>query len=253
MGYDFSNKKVWLTGASSGIGLALANKLLDNDAHVAVTARNEQRLVELFGNRKNAFVLPGDISSQSVNDEIISSIESKMGGLDCCIFNAGTAEYVDIQSFSAEPFSKMIEVNYLSMVKGISAALPLLRRSNSPYLVGMSSSVAWQGLPQGQAYSASKAAIRNLFQGLKIELAPENISVSWICPGFVKTPLTDKNTFDMPSRITVEESADAIYKGLAKKTTEIHFPKRFTLALKIISMLPAAWAAKLLKGTVPEK
>jgi len=136
---------------------------------------------------------------------------------------------------------------------GIEAVLPVLRHSNSPYLVGMSSSVAWQGLPQGQAYSASKAAIRNLFQGLKIELALENIAVSWICPGFVQTPLTDKNTFSMPARISVKEAAQIIFEGLTRQTTEIHFPKRFTSILKWLSLLPAGLSAKLLKGTVPIK
>jgi len=130
--------------------------------------------------------------------------------------------------------------------------MPLIKVSKNAYFVGMRFSVSWQGLPSGHASSASKAAIRNLFQGLKIELAPKDIAVSWICPGFVKTPLTDKNTFDMPFRVSIEEATDTIVKHLEKQTTEIHFPKRFTYFLKIVSYLPAGLAAKILSKTVAE-
>lgn len=253
MKYNFRNQVVWITGASSGIGLALAKRLQSEGAFVVVSARNESALNKEFGFQSNALVAAGDLTSTQVNHEIVQKIDSHFGQLNCAIFNAGYAEYIDVKKFSHEPFSRMMEVNFLSMTKGIEAVLPMLRRSNNPYLIGMSSSVAWQGLPQGQAYSASKAAIRNLFQGLNIELAQEGIDVSWICPGFVKTPLTDKNTFEMPFRISSEEAAETIYKQLTKKQTEIHFPKKFTYSLKLVSMLPASWQANLLKGTVPQR
>lgn len=253
MNYNFKNKRVWITGASSGIGFSLAQKLLDEGATVVVTARNEKKLQEEFSDYKKAIVVSGDITSIEVNQSIVEKITEAIDGLDCVIFNAGNAEYIDINNFSAKPFENMMQINFLSMVKGIECVLPILRQSKSPYLVGMSSSVAWQGLPQGQAYSASKAAIRNLFQGLGIELAQENIAVSWICPGFVKTPLTDKNTFAMPSRIDSQEAANRIFKGLSNMKTEIHFPKRFTFILKLMGCLPAGLSRKLLKGTVPAK
>lgn len=252
MKYDFNEKVVWLTGASSGIGMELAKELLEAGAKVAVTSRNRAKLEVIFGSYPKALIAPGDLTDYGDNSRIVKQITAKYGALDCVIFNAGNAEYIDIKKFSHRPFANMMETNFLSMVKGIEASLPALRESKHPYLVGMSSSVAWQGLPRGQSYSASKAAIRNLFQGLKIELASEDIAVSWICPGFVKTPLTDKNTFDMPGIISVEDAAKTIFTKLQKQTTEIHFPKRFTLFLKGISMLPASWAAKLLKGTVPQ-
>ncbi len=252
MKYDFKQKVVWLTGASSGIGLDLAKRLLNAGAQVAVTSRSREKLEVIFAQYPNALIAPGDLTSYGDNARIVEKIIASYGHLDCVILNAGNAEYIDIQNFSHLPFKNMMDTNFISMVKGIEASLPALRESKSPYLVGMSSSVAWQGLPKGQSYSASKAAIRNLFQGLKIELAQEQIAVSWICPGFVKTPLTDKNTFDMPGIISVEKAAQTIFSKLQKQVTEIHFPKYFTLFLKGISMLPASWAAKLLKGTVPQ-
>ena len=253
MTYRFENKTVWITGASSGIGRALAEKMISKNANVVVTARNESRLNEFYAEFDNALVLPGDVTSLDDNRKIVAQAYEKWGSVDCIILNAGSAEYIDVGNFSTEPFSRMMETNFISIVKGIEVALPYLRKSKSPYLVGMSSSVAWLGLPQGQAYSASKAAIRNLFQGLHIELAAENIDVSWICPGFIKTPLTDKNTFSMPARISAEKAAQIIYRKLTQQKTEIHLPKRFTCLLKGLSMLPASWSAKLLKGTVPER
>ena len=253
MAYDFRDKNVWVTGASSGIGLSLAKKLLAEKANVIVTARSLDILQSTFGGYPNALILSGDLTSLDANQEIVHRAEQAFGQIDCAILNAGTAEYINVKEFSFLPFERMMQTNFLSMVKSIQAALPSIRKSDSPYLIGMSSSVAWQGLPRGEAYSASKAAIRNLFQGLKIELNQENIAVSWICPGFVKTPLTDKNTFDMPFRISVEQGVDILVRELQKQTTEIHFPKRFTSLMKWLSFLPAGFSAKLLKGTVPAK
>lgn len=252
MSYKFKNKTVWITGASSGIGLALAKEMLAHGANVAVSARNKEQLDSIYCQYNNALVMAGDLTCLDTNRLIVERIVQKFGTLDCVILNAGGAEYIDISNFSYLPFKRMMDTNFLSMVKGIEASLPFLRQSSAPYLVGMSSSVAWQGLPKGQSYSASKAAILNLFQGIKIELASEKIDVSWICPGFVKTPLTDKNTFAMPGIVTVEKAGEIIYNKLCRQTTEIHFPKRFTYLLKAISMLPASWATKILKNTVSQ-
>ena len=252
MSYQFENKVVWITGASSGIGLALAKLLLTQNVNLVVSARSKEILEREFFNDEQVLIAHGDLTNIQTNYDIVESIKSKFGKLDCVILNAGNAEYIDLEHFQHQPFKRMMDTNFLSMVMGIEASLPLLRQSKSPYLVGMSSSVAWLGLPKGQAYSASKAAIRNLFQGLSIELSDKNIDVSWICPGFVKTPLTNKNTFDMPFRIDADSAARIIFKKLEKRQKEIHFPKRFTLLLKLISMLPASWHNYILKGTVPK-
>ena len=134
-------------------------------------------------------------TSSSVNAETIASrrflslavndMHRRAGGLDIAFLNAGTCEYVDVAAFDSALFERTIRTNFLSMVYGIEAALPLLRQSPAPQLVGMSSTVAYRGLPRSEAYGASKAAIKNLFESLQVDLAPEGISVSVVCPGFV--------------------------------------------------------------------
>jgi len=116
-----------------------------------------------------------------------------------------------------------------------------LRQSPAPQLVGMSSTVAYRGLPRSEAYGASKAAIKNLFESLQVDLAPEGISVSVVCPGFVRTPLTDRNDFPMPFRIEAEDAARRIVDGIEARKPEIHFPKRFSLLFKCLTLLPSRW------------
>jgi len=136
------------------------------------------------------------------------------------------------------------------MVYAIEAALPLLRQSKAAHIVGMSSTAYYVGLPRSEAYGSSKAAIAHMLNALRISLSSENIPVSVICPGFVETPLTDKNDFPMPGKITAEEAAVYICKGIAKQAEEIHFPKVFSFIMKVLSALPYFIQTPLLKKMV---
>ena len=142
------------------------------------------------------------------------------------------------------------DINYMGFVYGIEAALPLLRESKDPYLVGMSSTVAWTGLPRAEAYGTSKAAIRHFLESLRVDLDPEGIDVSIICPGFVKTPLTDKNDFAMPMRITSEKAAEYIIRGMSSRKHEISFPPLFAFILKRIAGLPSKLRNRLLVSSL---
>ncbi len=236
----FEKKSIWITGASSGIGRALVIALSNFDCQLFISSRSEDKLQQTIEQckSKKITILPGDLTSKKINHSIIEQIDQAECGLDIAILNAGNCEYVDIDNFDSDLFARQIETNFMSMVYGIEASLPLLKQSSSAQLVGMSSTAAYLGLPRSEAYGATKAAIRNMFAALRVSLKPYNINASVICPGFVKTELTDKNDFTMPALISAERSAEYILKGIASNKQEIHFPKRFSLTLKFLSSLP---------------
>ena len=234
-----ADRHVWVTGASTGIGRAVTIELARRGAKVVASARNESALDTLVrecGDRVQA--LPLDVTDRQANRWAAEEISRRMGGLDIVFLNAGTCEYVDVASFDSALFERTIRSNFLSMVYGIESALPLLRQSPAPQLVGMSSTVAYRGLPRSEAYGASKAAIKNLFESLQIDLARKAFRVSVVCPGFVRTPLTDRNDFPMPFRIEADEAARRIVDGIEAGKPEIHFPRRFSLLFKLMTLLP---------------
>ncbi len=248
----FKDKVIWITGASSGIGRALVTTLSEVDCQIFITSRSKERLeqtITQIGN-KRIFVLEGDLTSKQVNQEIVDKIKDICGRLDIVILNAGSCEYVNIEKFDSELFRRQIETNFMSMIYGIEAALPLLKESNDAQLIGMSSTAAYLGLPRAEAYGATKAAIRNLFAALRVSLKPHHISASVICPGFVKTELTDQNDFEMPALISAKKASEYILNGIAAYKQEIHFPKRFSLTLKFIASLPNPIISWLVSKTI---
>ncbi|MFK7816473.1 MAG: SDR family NAD(P)-dependent oxidoreductase [Gammaproteobacteria bacterium] len=253
----FENKVIWVTGASSGIGRALVIMLSNIDCKIYISSRSEDNLHKTIAqcrdsNKKNIVVLAGDLTNKQVNQEILKNIEQTSGKLDIAVLNAGSCEYVDINNFDSSLFERQIKTNFLSMVYGIEAALPLLKKSVEAQLIGMSSTAAYLGLPRAEAYGATKAAIRNMFAALRVSLQAHKISSSVICPGFVETELTAKNDFDMPAMITAVKSAEYILNGIAKHKQEIHFPKRFSLTLKLIASLPNPVVSWLIRKTIPK-
>lgn len=245
----FKGKVIWITGASSGIGRALVIALSEIDCQVFITSRSKEKLAQTVEKcaHKNIVVLEGDLTSKQVNQEIVASIQESCGRLDIAILNAGTCEYVDIENFDSELFVRQMDTNFTSTIYGIEAAMPMLKESKQAQLIGMSSTVAYLGLPRAEAYGATKAAIRNLFSALRISLQPYHISASVICPGFVETELTAQNDFEMPALITAQQAATHILGGIAAYKQEIHFPKKFSVTLKFIASLPnpiLSWLVK---------
>lgn len=248
----FDNKKVWITGASSGIGREMVLELARRGAQLAISGRNSETLMELKKTigRDDTLCLAFDVTDKLANLEAAKVIREHWHGLDIAFFNAGTAEYIDIDRFDSDIFERTIKTNFLSMVYGIEAALPLLQGRTDAQLGGMSSAVSFGGIPRAEAYGASKAAVRNMLQALRVHLVHKNIHVFTVCPGFVRTPLTDKNDFPMPLCIEAEEAAKIIVDGIAKRKSEIHFPKAFSIPYKIIASLPSVLYTKLMLNTV---
>lgn len=226
--------RILITGATSGIGKQLALDYHEEGHEVWAIGRNEQQLGLLAERGLRTARL--DLTEREKSLGWFATLES----LDLAILNAGTCEYVDLPHFDSDLFVRVMRTNVESVAVTLEGVLPCLQKGTDPHLVGIGSSAAYLPLPRAEAYGASKAAISYLFETLHITLAPFGIAISLVCPGFVKTPLTDRNTFSMPFLMNVDEACKAIRRGIARKDKEIHFPKRFTLPMKLLSILPRA-------------
>lgn len=234
-----SARRYWLTGASSGIGAALAEELLNSGAHVAVSARAVEPLEELATRFPGqVLVVAGDLTNSQTVREIGEHIQQVWGSLDTVILNAGTCEYVDAKQFDASIIEHVVRTNLLASSYCIEAALPLLRAGNTPHLVGVASAVTYLPLPRAEAYGASKAGLRYLFESLRIDLADENIDVTVVSPGFVDTPLTARNDFPMPMSWPADKAARYIFDKLKSRPLEIAFPALLMAVMWPLSKLP---------------
>lgn len=232
-------KRIWLTGASSGIGAELARVLLAEGHWLAVSARNAQALEALRAAwPQQVLVLPGDLTDKAQVEAIGEQLTNAWGYVDQVILNAGTCEYLDARHFEADMIERVVSANLFSAARCVEVALPLLRKASKPHLVAVCSSVTWLPLPRSEAYGASKAAMRYLFQSLRIDLAHENIDVTLVSPGFVDTPLTRGNDFPMPMRWPVEKAVAYIAARLPKRPLEIAFPGPFIFTLRLLAALP---------------
>lgn len=242
-------KRIWLTGASSGIGQAIAEQLALEGHLLALSARRAeplQKLADRFPGQ--ILVLPMDMTDAAAVKQVGEQIAHVWGALDWAILNAGTCEYVDVAEFESAMFQRVMQANVQGTVQCIEAALPLLREGDQPRLVGVGSSVTFCPLPRAAAYGASKAALRYLFQSLELDLAQWDIGVTLVSPGFVETPLTAANDFPMPMQVNSDEAAAIIIKGIHKGKREISFPGPFIAVLKLMGSLPNSLRVALTKG-----
>jgi short-subunit dehydrogenase len=242
---DWHGKTVWLIGASSGIGRSTASALHAHGARVIVSARNVKALNEFVAahpglnaaGRARAVAQPLDVTLDGDVQRVMNIV---MGcePIDCVMYCAGTYKELRATEFNLAEMLHHQRINYLGALQMIDAVLPhfLVRKTGHISLV--SSVAGYGGLPKSMAYGPTKAALINLAETLYLDLSEHNIGISLICPGFVDTPLTAQNKFNMPALITPDEAAQQIIKGWAKGEFEIHFPKRFTLWVKAIKMLP---------------
>jgi len=235
-----NGRRIWLTGASSGIGAALAEVLLQDGHRLALSARRVEPLQALATHYPNqVLVVPGDLGEAAQVQRIGEHIAHAWGALDTLIMNAGSCEYLDARAFEAAMLERVMRTNVLAVGYCLEAALPLLRQGLRPHLVGVGSSVTYLPLPRAEAYGASKAALRYLLEALRIDLASEGIDVTLISPGFVDTPLTQHNDFPMPMRWPAAKAARHIATRLDKRPFEIAFPGPFIAGLQLLAHLPA--------------
>ncbi len=249
---SYSGVRIWLTGGSSGIGAALAAELADRGARVAISARRADRLEEVAGDRM--LVVPVDVSSLDGMREAAELVRRELGGIDIAIMNAGTWGPMDVMAWDSGAFRRHVDVNLMGLVHGVEAVLPEMRRARTGTIVGVASVAGYRGFPSSQAYGPTKAAEINLLESLRIDLKPLGIDVITVCPGFVRSELTDQNTFPMPWMIEADDAARRIADGLAKRKAEIVFPLPMMLAMKAVRLVPVRpWTALMSRASKTRK
>ena len=234
---DWRGKTVWLVGASTGIGRATAHKLHTLGAKVIVSARSQQALDAFAIDHPGATVLAMDAADAASVEAAAQSVLAA-GPLDLVLYCAGYYKEMRATEFDLDQMLRHNQVNYVGALYVLSAVLPHFLARKAGHISLVSSVAGYRGLPQGLAYGPTKAALINLAETLHVDLKDRQISVSLICPGFVETPLTAQNKFSMPGLIKPERAAEEILRGWGKGEFEIHFPKRFTLFMKALALLP---------------
>lgn len=241
---DTKNKQVvWITGASSGIGLALTKRYLENSWKVLASARGEGELSPLLSQYDDLTFIAFDVTNESQISQVREQLFARTGHLDCAILNAGNCEYLDL--YIEQPdwaiSKRMMAVNFFGMVHSIDVCLPLLKKASHPHLVGVGSQAINAAFPKAEAYGASKAAVSYFLSSLRMDLVPFNIDVTCLLPGFVDTPLTKKNDFSMPFIMSSENAAQYMYKAIQGRPYEYAFPKPLSAMLWFGRHFPKIW------------
>ena len=237
---EWTGRRVWVIGASSGIGAAFARALLDRGARVALSARSRDTLARLAesGRPGQVLSLPLDVTREAELSTALASIQSAWSGLDLVVLLAGNHVPVRAWDLTATKARDLVETNLMGVLNALAVVTPVLLNAGRGGVAVVSSVAGYSGLPTGLIYGATKAALINLTETLYLDLAPRGIGVYLVNPGFVRTPLTDRNTFSMPALISPEEAARQMLRGMERGEFEIHFPKRFTRWLKFLRLLP---------------
>ena len=233
-----NQKKIWITGASSGIGKALALEFSNKNWKVAISARRENLLNDL-ANNKNIFAYPLDVTNDKKTVEVFNKITSDFDGLDICVFCSGTYNRKSEKFIDISQIKETFEINFFGTVNCVKAVEQYFKNKKNGHISIVSSIAAYRGLPSSSGYGPSKAALTNFTESVYFDFKKFNVKISLISPGFIKTPMTDTNEFAMPFIKSPEFAAKKICDGITKSSNfEIHFPKELTLTLKLLRILP---------------
>ena len=235
-----SKKTIWITGGSTGIGKALAIKFANKGWNVAVSARRAALLNELSNSYENISGFPLDVTDKEKCKEVFNKIKNNYENIDICFFSTGTWDPKKEKDIDIGQMENVFKVNFFGTVNTIKAVEQYFRDKKKGIITIVSSIAGYRGLPNSTGYGPSKSALNNLAESLYFDFKRFNVRVCLVSPGFIKTPMTDKNDFKMPFLKTPEYAADKIYDGLINKEIfEIHFPKTLTILLKFLSFLPS--------------
>lgn len=229
---------VWITGASTGIGYELA-RLLDREVEtLVVSARSADKLAKLGETSSHIISRPLDVADRDSVNQCVKEIEHSYGGIDLAVLNAGIWSPMRASEIDIDIIRQAMEVNYFGVMNALASVLPGMLARGQGHIAITASVAGYRGLPKSISYGPTKAALINLAETLKSELAPRGITISLINPGFVDTPMTESNTFPMPQIISAEKAASEMLDGLKKEKFEIIFPFGFGLVMKCLRLLP---------------
>ena len=233
------SKNVWITGASSGIGKALAIKFAKEGWQVAASARRENLLKDLNNQDPNIYPFPLDVKNEDNVKKIFQNILEKFKTIDISVFCTGIHDPDAEKNLSSEKIREIMETNFFGTLNCIMAINNYFIEKKSGHISIVSSVAGYRGLPAAAGYCASKSALTSLAESLYFDFKRHSVRVSLVSPGFIKTPMTDKNKFPMPMIKSPEFAAEKMFIGLTKKNAfEIHFPIAFTLMMKLLKIMP---------------
>jgi len=232
-------KNIWITGASSGIGKALALKFAKEGWQVAASARRENLLQELNKSDPKIHSFPVDVKDETKIKEVFQKIIEKLKSVDICVFCTGMHDPESERKLSGEKIREIMETNFFGTVNSIMAVNEYFRKKESGNISIVSSVAGYRGLPAASGYCASKAALTSLAESIYFDFKRFNVRVTLVSPGFIETPMTNQNKFPMPFIKSSNYAAEKMFIGLTKKNSfEIHFPFVFTMLMKLLKIMP---------------
>jgi short-subunit dehydrogenase len=239
---SFANGTAVITGASSGIGAAVARVLANQGCRVGLLARRRELLDELTAGITAAggvaLAVAADVTDREQTRAAVRTITEKLGPVDLMLANAGVSYPSEIEPMNVEELTRQMEVNYVGVLHAIDAVLPAMLERGDGHLAAMASLAGYTGMPGSWGYSSSKAAVINLMEGLRIQLRRHGIAVTTICPGFVRTPMTDVHLFKMPFLLEADDAARRIVRALERRRGVYNFPWQMALLLRLARWLP---------------
>ena len=231
-------QRAWITGASMGIGREMALLLAEKKVHVALSARSKDKLNAMAQNSGRLSAFPLDVTDRAAVGATVGQIEQDVGPIDLAILNAGIWELVELDNFDASIFEQAMRVNYLGVIYALEALLPRMIERGAGHIALIGSVSGYRGMPKAAAYGPTKAALINLAETLKLDGERHGIKISIVNPGYVDTPMTEKNDFEMPFIISAEKAARKIISGLEREKFEIAFPVRLVRPMRLLRRLP---------------